>query len=110
MHRRRTGDTGESGLLYGQRVSKAHPQVEAVGAFDELNASLGAATATGLPAPRHAAMARIQHELVALMGELACAQADAARYLDSKFPKIEPAAVDRLAADFAANRFKTTHL
>ncbi len=38
----RTGDDGTTSLLYGQRVSKDHPQIEAVGAFDELNVALGA--------------------------------------------------------------------
>ena len=38
----RTGDEGTTGLLYGQRVPKDHPQIEAVGAFDELNVALGA--------------------------------------------------------------------
>ncbi len=38
----RQGDDGTTGLLYGQRVPKDHPQIEAVGAFDELNVALGA--------------------------------------------------------------------
>lgn len=38
----RTGDDGTTSLLYGQRVPKDHPQIEAVGAFDELNVALGA--------------------------------------------------------------------
>ena len=39
----RTGDDGTTSLLYGQRVAKDHPQIEAVGALDELNAALGLA-------------------------------------------------------------------
>ena len=39
----RTGDRGTTGLLHGQRVPKDHPQIEAVGAFDELNVEVGAA-------------------------------------------------------------------
>ena len=38
----RTGDDGTTSLLYGQRVPKDHPQIEAVGTFDELNVALGA--------------------------------------------------------------------
>ena len=38
----RTGDDGTTSLLYGQRVPKDHPQIEAVGAFDGLNVDLGA--------------------------------------------------------------------
>jgi len=37
----RTGDKGETSLIGGQRVSKAHPRLEAVGTLDELNALLG---------------------------------------------------------------------
>lgn len=39
----RTGDEGETGLFAGGRVSKASPRVDAYGAVDELNASLGVA-------------------------------------------------------------------
>lgn len=98
----RTGDAGETSFLYGQRVSKSHPQIEAVGAFDEFNAALGVVKATGLSPTRREALERIQHELVALMGELACAETDAERYAASKFPKIEQPAVDRLDAEVAA--------
>ena len=98
----RTGDDGTTALLYGQRVPKDHPQVEAVGAFDELNAALGAAKAADTDPARRAALEHIQRDLVALMGELACAEADAARYLDSKFPKITDADLTRLDAAVAA--------
>ncbi len=30
----------QPGLLYGQRVPKNHPQIEAVGALDELNVAI----------------------------------------------------------------------
>lgn len=98
----RTGDQGTTSLLYGQRVPKTHPQIEAVGAFDELNAALGLAKATGLPPARHATLERLQKELVALMGEIVCAEADAERYATSKFPCLDQAAVDRLDAEVAA--------
>lgn len=34
----KTGDTGNTSLVGGKRVSKTHPRVEAYGAIDELNA------------------------------------------------------------------------
>lgn len=37
----KTGDTGETGLFSGRRVSKADLRVEAYGTVDELNACLG---------------------------------------------------------------------
>lgn len=98
----RTGDDGTTSLLYGQRVPKDHPQIEAVGAFDELNAALGFAKATCPDADRRAELEQIQHNLVALMGELACAEADAARYAASKFARIAEADLARLDAAVAA--------
>ncbi len=41
----RTGDSGETGLFGGGRVSKASSRVEAYGEVDELNAALGVALA-----------------------------------------------------------------
>src|SRR3954463_6060569 len=90
----RTGDDGTTSLLYGQRVAKDHPQIEAVGAFDELNVALGAIK-PALPAPQEnrsreisELLTAVQHNLIALMGELACAEADAERYAASKFAKL----------------------
>jgi cob(I)alamin adenosyltransferase len=95
----RTGDDGSTGLLYGQRVPKTHPQIEAVGAFDELNAAIGVAKALGGEATgRFVELEAIQHDLVALMGELACAESDATRYAESKFPKLGDAALARVDA------------
>jgi cob(I)alamin adenosyltransferase len=98
----RTGDDGTTALLYGQRVPKDHPQVEAVGAFDELNTALGAAKAADADPARREALEQIQRNLVALMGELACAEDDAARYLESKFPKITDVDLARLDDTVAA--------
>ena len=42
----KTGDNGTTALMYGRRVPKNHPRVEAYGAVDELNAALGLARAT----------------------------------------------------------------
>ena len=102
----RTGDDGTTGLLYGQRVPKDHPQIEAVGAFDELNVELGAVkpllakSARGRAA--RAFLTGVQKNLVVLMGEIACAERDAARFAQSKFEKISAADVARLDAAVAA--------
>lgn len=102
----RTGDEGTTSLLYGQRVRKDHPQIEAVGAFDELNVALGAVKPL-LPDDVRGAEIRTlliatQKNLVALMGELACAEADVARYAASKFEKLSADDVARLDAAVAA--------
>ena len=37
----KTGDKGETSLMYGRRLSKADPRVDAYGCIDELTAALG---------------------------------------------------------------------
>jgi cob(I)alamin adenosyltransferase len=100
----RTGDDGTTSLLYGQRVPKDHPQIEAVGAFDELNVALGAVKPHlgAADAPLRELIHALQQNLVALMGELACAESDAARYAASKFTKLTAADIARIDAGVAA--------
>ena len=98
----RTGDDGSTSLLYGQRVPKDHPQIEAVGAYDELNVALGAVKPLLNDVAVRTLVSGLQNNLVALMGEVACAEADAARYADSKFAKISAADVSILDAAVAA--------
>ncbi len=92
----RTGDDGTTSLLYGQRIPKDHPQIQAVGSLDELNAALGLAKASQPVDADRRGLERIQKELVALMGEISCAETDAQRYAISKFAKIGPAELARL--------------
>ena len=97
----RTGDDGTTTLLYGQRVPKDHPQIEAVGACDELNVALGCVKAAGGGAAALAELAMIQTNLIALMGELACAEEDAARHAESKFERLAESDLARLDAAIA---------
>jgi cob(I)alamin adenosyltransferase len=92
----RKGDQGTTGLLHGQRVAKNHPQIEAVGCFDELNVEVGGARLLAQDPAVLALLADIQASLVALMGELACAEADAAAHATSKFARLSAQDVLRL--------------
>jgi len=98
----RTGDDGTTGLLYGRRLPKDHPQIEAMGSLDEFNAALGLAKATSTDAGRKAAIERIQHDLVALMGEIACVEADEPRHAVARFAKVVEADLARIDAAVAA--------
>ncbi len=98
----RTGDDGTTSLLYGQRVPKDHPQIEAVGALDELNAAIGLARASRPPGRDAVALELIQQDLVALMGEVACAESDTVRHAASQFARIGDAALARVDAAVAA--------
>jgi cob(I)alamin adenosyltransferase len=102
----KTGDDGTTSLLYGQRVPKYHPQIEAVGAYDELNVALGAAKAILGRGKRdrvlRTLLETVQQNLVALMGELACAEADVTRHAASKFVRLAAADVQRIDAEVGA--------
>ncbi|MEY4940921.1 MAG: hypothetical protein RIQ93_2656 [Verrucomicrobiota bacterium] len=102
----RTGDDGSTSLLYGQRVAKNHPQIEAVGAFDELNVAIGVIKPHLMGGARDAdlrnLLTTLQKNLVALMGELACAESDVSRYANSTFPQVAERDVLRLDEMIAA--------
>ena len=84
----KTGDQGQTRLMYNRTVSKCHPRVEAYGAVDELNAAIGLARATGQQEFVHANLAAIQKDLVVVMGELATAIEDLPRYLKDGYPVV----------------------
>ena len=67
----RTGDAGTTGLGDGSRVAKDAPRIEAIGAVDELNSTLGMLLAETLPDPVRRCLVAVQHDLFDLGGELA---------------------------------------
>src|ERR1041385_9197625 len=77
----KTGDKATTALMYGRRVSKCHPRVEAYGSVDELNAALGLARASAGHDFVRENLLLIQKDLVILMGELATAVEDLPRYV-----------------------------
>ena len=66
----RSGDRGDTGLVGGDRVGKEHVRIEAVGAIDEFNASIGIARHHPEPA-LDTWLTGIQHDLFDLGGEMA---------------------------------------
>lgn len=75
----RTGDSGETALAGGTRISKGAARVAAFGDVDELNAALGAALAAGLEEDVREVVAEIQNDLFALGAHLADPRAAGAR-------------------------------
>jgi cob(I)alamin adenosyltransferase len=67
----RTGDSGETALLGGKRVSKADPRVAAYGEVDELNAWLGLVRAGPLVTELDTMIEQIQRDLFAIGARLA---------------------------------------
>ena len=92
----KTGDAGETALMYGKRVPKTHERVEAYGTVDELNSALGLVRATTVESLVREVAFSVQKELVILMGELAVADEDRDRYLKDGYNVVSAAMVDRL--------------
>jgi cob(I)alamin adenosyltransferase len=98
----KTGDGGMTGLMYNRRVPKSHPQVEAYGAVDELNAALGLARVAAGASSAAGRLLDIQKHLVGLMGELATAPEDRTRYQRDGFEVIAPAQTEKLDQEIRA--------
>ena len=94
----KTGDSGETSLMYGRRVSKADPRVDAYGCVDELNAALGVARVTAHDDFISGQLLSVQKELINVMGELATTREDLPRYRKDGFQLTTVEMVDRLTS------------
>jgi cob(I)alamin adenosyltransferase len=86
----KTGDHGTTGLMYGHRVPKNHPRVEACGTLDELNSALGLARATATEKFITENIFWIQKSLVDVMGEVGVLPQDLPRYEKGGFKLVTP--------------------
>ena len=105
----KTGDGGETALMYGKRVPKTHRRVEAYGTVDELNSALGMARAVAAERLVQEVTFSVQKELVILMGELALADEDRDRYLRDGYDVVSETMVDRLT-EVVNNLEKNHHI
>jgi len=94
----KTGDAGETSLMYGRRVPKTDVRVDAYGCVDELNAALGLARVTASNPFLIEQVYAVQKELIIVMGELATGSEDLERYVKDGFQLTTPAMTDRLTA------------
>ena len=92
----KTGDKGETALMYGRRVSKSSPRVDAYGCVDELNAALGLARAFSETPFISEQILSVQKDLIVVMGELATAREDIDRYVKDEFKLTDAEMVDRI--------------
>lgn len=67
----RAGDDGNTSLGDGQRVSKTHLRVQALGDVDELNSHIGVLRCEALPSDIDTCLTRIQRDLFDMGAELA---------------------------------------
>jgi cob(I)alamin adenosyltransferase len=92
----KTGDDGTTGLMYGHRVPKNHPRVEACGTLDELNSAIGLARATATEQFVGENLYWIQKSLVDVMGEVGVLPADLPRYEKAGFKITAPGLTAKL--------------
>lgn len=90
----RTGDSGETALFGGGRVSKDHHRVVAYGTVDEVNASVGVAAAAIEDGEILKRLEQIQHDLFALGARLATAPPQGDRPRPKGVPELP---LDRVA-------------
>ena len=92
----KTGDQGETSLMYGRRLPKNNPRSEAYGAVDELSAALGLARASCDDKFVTEQILAVQKELINVMGELSTMPEDRQRYAKDGFQIVETRMVDRI--------------
>ena len=103
----KTGDGGTTGLMYGHRVPKNHPRVEACGTIDELNSAIGLARATATEKFVSENLFWIQKSLVDVMGEVGVLAEDLPRYVEGGFTLVKPeltAKLDALVKEIEAQK------
>ncbi len=84
--------------MYGRRVPKSDPRVDAYGCVDELNSALGVVRVTANDQFIADEVLAIQKDLILVMGELATAAEDLPRYQKDGYKLTSSAMVDRLTA------------
>lgn len=94
----KTGDKGETSLMYGRRVPKSDPRVDAYGCVDELTAALGLARSISIEKFLSEEILAAQKDLIVVMGELATTPHDRERYVKDGFHVSTAAMVDRITA------------
>ena len=100
----RSGDSGQTRLATGQTLSKSAARVEAYGAVDETNATIGLARLHMAGTELDQIMARVQNELFDLGADLSTPAADdevpgsRLRIIDSQVDRLE-AEIDQLNGD-----------
>jgi cob(I)alamin adenosyltransferase len=94
----KTGDEGETSLMYGRRLPKNNPRSEAYGAVDELTSALGLARASCDDKFITEQVFAVQKDLINVMGELSTLPEDRQRYAKDGFQIVDAKMVDRIGA------------
>ncbi|HEY0626789.1 MAG TPA: cob(I)yrinic acid a,c-diamide adenosyltransferase [Allosphingosinicella sp.] len=93
----RTGDSGETGLVDGSRVSTADARMAAIGDVDEANSAIGVALLHVMDERARQMLSRIQNELFDLGADLATPGEDFAQ--SEMTLRIAPEQIERLESE-----------
>jgi cob(I)alamin adenosyltransferase len=85
----KTGDSGSTGLIGGERSSKASLRVDAYGEIDELNSCLGLAVSCCQERSLVRVLEAIQHQLFTVGCDLAAPE-------EQSVPRVSPEQIDQL--------------
>ena len=88
----KTGDSGETGLLGGIRISKSHLAIQVCGALDETNSFIGLARSHGLPDDVDTLLGAIQNDLFDLGARVAASLGESSkvpRFPESRLTELE---------------------
>ena len=89
----KTGDKGETSLIGGRRLSKAHPRIDTYGLIDELNAYVGLVRDQTTLKERKEFLIAIQNKLFTVGSLLA---SDPEKKMASKIPQLETLDIEKL--------------
>ena len=105
----KTGDKGETSLIGGKRLSKAHPRIDTYGMIDELNVYIGLLRDQTSNLDRKEFLISIQNKLFTVGSLLA---SDPEKKMSSKIPQLKETdveilelAIDTMDSELPAMRF-----
>lgn len=96
----KSGDEGETGLLGGIRISKAHLAVKVCGALDETNSFVGLAGCESMPDDVATLLTTIQHDLFDLGSRVAACMSETGR--SAEFPSSRATELEQQIDHFQA--------
>ncbi len=103
----RSGDTGQTSLVDGNRRAKHDPRIDAYGVVDEANAAVGLVRLHTAGTDMDAMLARIQNDLFDLGADLATPEEESPKYEPLR---VVQAQVDRLEREIDAMNAELTPL
>ena len=104
----KTGDKGQTSLIGGTRVSKAHPRIETYGTVDELNSYIGLVRDQEVNATRRDLLKEIQDRLFTIGALLASDPEKSAKKVPDLFDtdvELLEKEMDRMDAELPEMRF-----